>query len=323
MKKAPIYILVALVLVVVGWNVYYYFVATGGSGGPKVEVSMSKSDASVGDPVLSFQTSSTSVQVGQQFTVNINIDTKSRTLSATELHISFPSATLQGLSVVRGPFLHNELVAGSISGGSASITIGSRPESPQKGSGTLAVLTFKALSISGSPAQVAFTSNTKVAVIGEEGNTVDSMNPISITVSVVPTPTPTPTPTVSFSVSPDKITKTYESATLSWSTTNATNLSIDNGIGVVANPSGTKVINPSNNVTYTLTAINGNNTVSRPVVVNVFQPGDLDKDRQVNIFDYNTLLTDFGKNGLRVADINKDSVVNIFDYNILVTNFGR
>lgn len=78
---------------------------------------------------------------------------------------------------------------------------------------------------------------------------------------------PAPTPTISFSASPDDI-ATGQTSTLVWDTTNATSVTIDNGIG--AQPvSGSVVVQPTLTTTYTLTASGPGGTVSRPVTVTV------------------------------------------------------
>jgi peptidoglycan-associated lipoprotein len=66
-----------------------------------------------------------------------------------------------------------------------------------------------------------------------------------------PPPPPAPSPTASISVSPDTI-QPGQSATLTWQTSNATDVSID-GIGAVQ-PSGTQQVSPSDSTTYHLTA---------------------------------------------------------------------
>ncbi len=68
-----------------------------------------------------------------------------------------------------------------------------------------------------------------------------------------PTPPPPPkAPTASLTVNPDTITQ-GESATLGWNTTDATDVTIDNGVGAVQ-PSGSQQITPTESTTYTLTA---------------------------------------------------------------------
>jgi peptidoglycan-associated lipoprotein len=66
-----------------------------------------------------------------------------------------------------------------------------------------------------------------------------------------PPPPPSAAPTASISVSPDTIAQ-GQSATLTWQTSNATDVSID-GIGAVQ-PSGTQQVTPTDSITYHLVA---------------------------------------------------------------------
>jgi peptidoglycan-associated lipoprotein len=66
-----------------------------------------------------------------------------------------------------------------------------------------------------------------------------------------PPPPPPPTPTASISVSPNTI-QAGQSATLTWETSNATDVSID-GIGAVQ-PNGSQSVSPTDSTTYHLTA---------------------------------------------------------------------
>jgi peptidoglycan-associated lipoprotein len=83
-----------------------------------------------------------------------------------------------------------------------------------------------------------------------------------------PAPAPTPQPTVTINASPESV-NSGQSVTLSWSSTNATDLSIDPGIGKVA-PQGSTPVNPTNSTTYTITATGagGSATASARVTVN-------------------------------------------------------
>lgn len=65
-------------------------------------------------------------------------------------------------------------------------------------------------------------------------------------------PPPAPAPTVTLSADPTSIER-GQSSTLSWSSTNATNVSIDQGIGDVST-SGSRSVSPSSSTTYTVTA---------------------------------------------------------------------
>jgi hypothetical protein len=76
-----------------------------------------------------------------------------------------------------------------------------------------------------------------------------------------------PPPTISFSASPDDI-ATGQTSTLVWDTTNATSVTIDNGIG--SEPvSGSVTVQPSLTTTYTLTANGPGGTVSSQATVTV------------------------------------------------------
>src|SRR5271165_6573967 len=66
-----------------------------------------------------------------------------------------------------------------------------------------------------------------------------------------PPPPPPPAPTASIAVSPTSI-QAGQSASLTWQTTNATDVSVD-GIGAVQ-PNGSQSVSPSDSTTYHLTA---------------------------------------------------------------------
>ena len=61
-----------------------------------------------------------------------------------------------------------------------------------------------------------------------------------------------PSPTVSFSANPASV-KQGQCATLTWSSTNASKVSIDPGVGKV-DPSGSKQVCPGSTTQYTITA---------------------------------------------------------------------
>jgi peptidoglycan-associated lipoprotein len=98
-----------------------------------------------------------------------------------------------------------------------------------------------------------------------------------------PPPPPPPSPTASISVSPDTI-QQGGSATLTWQTTNATDVSID-GIGAVQ-PSGSQSVSPTDSTTYHLTAKGAGGTqdattrltVTPPPVTQAPTPSPTDED---------------------------------------------
>src|SRR4051812_36222053 len=79
-----------------------------------------------------------------------------------------------------------------------------------------------------------------------------------------------PAATATFSAAPTSITA-GQSSTLTWSTTNATSISIDNGVG--SKPaSGTANVTPASTTTYTLTAVGPGGTTTKTATVTVVQP---------------------------------------------------
>jgi len=73
-----------------------------------------------------------------------------------------------------------------------------------------------------------------------------------------------------FSAEPRSIQR-GQSATLTWSVANATDIAIDNGIGSVA-ADGTRQVFPTNTTTYTLTATSAGGNDTRSVTVEVTAP---------------------------------------------------
>ena len=84
-----------------------------------------------------------------------------------------------------------------------------------------------------------------------------------------PPPPPPPAPTASISVSPSSV-QAGQSASLTWQTSNATDVSID-GIGAVQ-PNGSQSVSPSDSTTYHLTAKGAGGTQEATARLTVTQP---------------------------------------------------
>lgn len=86
-----------------------------------------------------------------------------------------------------------------------------------------------------------------------------------------PAPAPPPAkPTVTLQVSPSSIQK-GESATLTWSSTNATELKLEPSLGTVA-PEGSTKVSPADSTTYTITATGPGGSDEASASVTVVQP---------------------------------------------------
>ena len=80
-------------------------------------------------------------------------------------------------------------------------------------------------------------------------------------------PAPTPQPTVTLNASPTSV-NPGQTVTLSWSSTNATDLDIEPGVGKVA-PQGSTPVNPTQSTTYTITATGAGGSATATASVSV------------------------------------------------------
>lgn len=85
-----------------------------------------------------------------------------------------------------------------------------------------------------------------------------------------PTPATAPRPTATLTVEPARIER-GQTANLTWSSTNANDISINNGIGTVV-ATGTRQVAPGDTTTYTLTATGPGGTVTATATVAVVVP---------------------------------------------------
>jgi peptidoglycan-associated lipoprotein len=86
-----------------------------------------------------------------------------------------------------------------------------------------------------------------------------------------PPPAKPPAPRIdAFSAEPSSIQR-GQSATLTWSVANATDISIDQGLGQIA-ANGMRQVFPANTTTYTLTATGGGGSLTRSATVTVTAP---------------------------------------------------
>src|SRR5205085_12094098 len=86
----------------------------------------------------------------------------------------------------------------------------------------------------------------------------------------VEAPPPPAGPTVTLQANPTTINKD-ESSTLSWNSTDATQLSIDPGVGAV-NAQGSTKVSPTDSTTYTITATGPWGSASATAAVSVSAP---------------------------------------------------
>src|SRR3954464_6837409 len=122
-----------------------------------------------------------------------------------------------------------------------------------------------------------------------------------------PPPPPPPQPTATLTASPDTVDK-GGSTTLTWQTTNASDISIDGGIGTVQ-ASGSKQVSPTDSTTYTLTAKGdgGTQTATARVTVNAPPPPPPPtqpsaSDEQLFSQNIKDIYFDYDKSDIRASD---------------------
>lgn len=109
---------------------------------------------------------------------------------------------------------------------------------------------------------VCFAVIVSISISGCERGLTNSQPTTATTQSVSP-----PNPALTFSIQPDKVAP-GASATLTWSTTNATSVTIDKGIGAVA-LSGSVSIDAKTSETFTATATGPGGTIQRTAALTV------------------------------------------------------
>jgi len=161
----------------------------------------------VGGPDLYFPASPLSVAPGNTGNVyEIFMNTNSLEVTAAVIEIQFDTNMIQITSISKGTALSDILVPGTVAGNTASITLGSGPSTPFKGTDKVATLTFTAVAQSGQT-DIAFTQKTQVAAVGQPGDVLGTTSPGRVIISFssptpIPTQTPSPTPTTNPTVPP-------------------------------------------------------------------------------------------------------------------------
>jgi phospholipase C len=103
-------------------------------------------------------------------------------------------------------------------------------------------------------------------VVAQFWDNAGSVTKASVRISVA-----APAPTITFTANPETI-SSGASSTLTWNTTNASSVSIDNGVGSVPT-SGSTSVSPAATTTYTLTATGSGGTKTSTVTVSVSGSG--------------------------------------------------
>ncbi len=258
----------------------------GSTGGGTVDEGSDGGGSSTPAPVCNITANITSVNAGGQYTVSWNGQPSSASfkmngtpvLSQDSVTVTFDGQFDYMRYVLYGKntggecskevVVYKNVVAPicEISANISTVDIGGKYTVTWNGTPSTGVFKINGNLVADSgSAQFTFVGpNTeKYTITGVNGSKTCSKELI-VSKKVVEVPTPI---CDSFTASPTSIVR-GNSATLTWATTNATGVSINQTIGSVA-VDGTRVVSPTNTTTYTLTATKDARTVTCPVTVTV------------------------------------------------------
>ena len=107
-------------------------------------------------------------QVGEQFSISVQMNTGANNVAAAELHILFDATVLEALSITSSNFAPKIAASGVVSPGSASITVAAEnTTTPINGTGTIAVIQFRGKAPTAIPSLIKFDTTTFVSGLGE------------------------------------------------------------------------------------------------------------------------------------------------------------
>lgn len=214
MKKIVFFIILIIILFAVPISVYLV--------GQQQELRSRAAPATV----LALNPSTINKTQGDTFSFDIQIDTGGNNVAMAEVHLVYDATKLEALSITNGPLAPKIAASGIVGSGTASITVrAENTTQPMKGTGTIAIIRFRAIGVAETPTQVKFDTTTFVSGLGENNpNVLVNSIPASVTIStgqgsqaaptasnaasptVIITPTPTSTPSVEASSSAIQIT---------------------------------------------------------------------------------------------------------------------
>ena len=195
MKKIIFFIILLIILAVVPLTVYMV--------GQQQELRSKAAPATV----LTLNPNTMTKNKGDIFSFDVQIDTAANNVAVAELHVIYDATKLEALSITNGPLAPKIAASGVVGGGTASITVrAENTTKPIKGTGTIAVIRFRAIERTETLSQVKFDTTTFVSGLGESNpNVLTSSIPASVTISAgqssqtvptsIPTVAPTPRPT--------------------------------------------------------------------------------------------------------------------------------
>jgi len=184
---------------------------------------------------ISFNPTTITKPVDEQFTVNIDINTGTNSVTAVKVVVLFDSTKLEATSITNGAFAPKITASGVVAAGNASITVAANSTtSPMQGTGTVAIIRFKGKAATTTPIKLEFDPTTFASGLTESTNVITTKGTASVIITgttaaantaISPTATPTasnaasqkltsitPTPTTASVIPQDTPTPTASNA---------------------------------------------------------------------------------------------------------------
>jgi hypothetical protein len=136
---------------------------------------------------LTLTPTTVTTKVNETFTQEVKLDAADNQVATIQIHVLYDPTKLTTESITNGPLAPSIRVSGNVNpNGVASITVGARDSThPITGSGTVAVLTMRALTASSTPISLRFAPNpdTYANALGEgENNVIIGMTSANVTI---------------------------------------------------------------------------------------------------------------------------------------------
>lgn len=174
-------ILIVLVLAAIGGLVFFMPQLSKNFSGvtpqPQSEAPVQEM-APKGEVALMLDPATVTAAVNKTFTLDVKVDTKTDTLSTSELYVTYDPEYLEAKSITPGTPLPVELQKGKVESGMASIVIGSQPTAPYKGVGSIAKVTFVAKKAG--MTEVKLDDKSAATAISKTGNVVSTRTGTSV-----------------------------------------------------------------------------------------------------------------------------------------------
>ncbi len=162
-----------------------------------------RSKASNTGPVLSLLPATNTVEIGQEKTIAISVNTNTRLVTSVHLDIAYDKNAIDIVKFTKGPKFQNALQEPSTDNGKITAILATPITTPFNGTANVATIRIKVKTAGDST--IRFTNDSTVTVKGATGNalagkhnaTITGVTQITGTITPTGTPTtPTPTPPI-------------------------------------------------------------------------------------------------------------------------------